>query len=210
MSDPTKSPDHSLNNSVNGSMNEAVNDSLPEGKGREGKGTGKGKEVPEGAKNAPSSSGDESPDDRGQDSKPAQQGSETPETPMGLFGEPMVTTGEKLRKQDEALREVFAYYVTVMRRNPKAYTLTPLRQKKGIARLEEALRMAHNSLDDAVVLMKAVIDEVSMSEWHMGRDPKTEGRTYCEWEDNLFRSTEQFEKWLQKTQRANTRSSAHA
>ena len=169
--------------------------SLPERKGKE-QGTGKGMDLPEGTKNVPSSSGE-----------PAEQNGETLETPVGLFGEPIVTTGEKPRQQ--ALRNVFAYYVTVMRRNPKAYTLTPLRQRKGLARLDDALRMAHDSLEDAVELMKAVVNEVAMSDWHMGRDPKTEGKTYCEWEDHLFRSTEQFEKWIQRSLDAGRRKVAH-
>ena len=198
MSDPTESPDHSLNNSANGSMNETVNDSLPERKGKE-QGTGKGMELPEGTKNVPSSSGEASPDDCGTDFEVAEQDGEALETPVGLFGEPAVTTGEK-PQMAKALREVFSYYLTTMSRNPKTYTFSQLRRRKGMARLEEALRIAHGSLEDAIVLMKAVVDEVALSDWHMGRDPKTEGRTYCEWEDHLFRSTEQFEKWLQKTQ----------
>jgi hypothetical protein len=106
------------------------------------------------------------------------------------------------RFQDAALREVFAYYLTVMRRNRATYTFSALRRKKGLARLEEAVRMAHGSLVGAVELMKAVVDEVAQSEFHMGRDPKTGGKSYCEWEDHLFRSTEQFEKWVQRYQEA--------
>lgn len=100
------------------------------------------------------------------------------------------------------MREVFAYYLTVMRRNRATYTFSALRRKKGLARLEEAVRMAHGSLVGAVELMKAVVDEVAQSEFHMGRDPKTGGKSYCEWEDHLFRSTEQFEKWVQRYQEA--------
>jgi hypothetical protein len=32
----------------------------------------------------------------------------------------------------------------------------------------------------------------------MGRDPKTAGKKYCEWEDHLFKSYEQMEKWWNK------------
>jgi len=103
-----------------------------------------------------------------------------------------------------ALRQVFAYYVSVMQRNRTTYTLTPLRRKKGLARLEEALRMTHGDLTQAIELMKAVIDEVSFSDFHMGRSAKTDGKSYCEWEDHLFRSTEQFEKWVQRYQEAET------
>ena len=48
----------------------------------------------------------------------------------------------------------------------------------------------------------AAVDEIALSDFHMGRNPKTEGKSYCEWEEHLFRSTEQFERWLQKAQEA--------
>lgn len=209
---PTPSKIRNLEIVWNGSLKthgKLSDNSLPERKGRE-QGTGKGKDLPEGTKNVPSSSGKKPPDNRKENSKPAEQNGETPETPLGLFGEPMVTTEEKLRQREDALSGVFDYYLKATNRTPQMCTLTAMRQKKGMARLEEALHMAHGRLADAVELMKAAIDEMALSDWHMGRDPKTEGRTYCEWEDHLFRSTEMFEKWLQKTQRANIRSSAHA
>jgi hypothetical protein len=123
----------------------------------------------------------------------------------GLVAEPDPCKQEMVK----ALEEVFAYYLTVMRRNRATYTFSALRRKKGLARLEEAVRMAHGSLVGAVELMKAVVDEVAQSEFHMGRDPKTGGKSYCEWEDHLFRSTEQFEKWVQRYQEAVAREAAH-
>jgi len=161
-------------------------------------GTGKGKEVPEGAKNAPSSSDADAPD--------ACERIE-PETPATLFDE-AVTTREDPRMA-KALQEVFAYYLTTMQRIPRTYSFSALRRKKGMARLEDALRMTHGNLADAVELMKAVIDEVARSDFHMGRSAKTEGKSYCEWEDHIFRSTEQFEKWVQRYQEA-VRKEQHA
>ena len=130
-------------------------------------------ELPEGAKNAPSSS-------NGKPSDPAVQ--------IPDDGSPT------------AIKEIFVYYLERVGRNPAVYTLSPLRMKKGLARLKEALRMAHGNLDGAIELMKAAVDEIALSDFHMGRNPKTEGKSYCEWEEHLFRSTEQFERWLQKAQ----------
>lgn len=130
-------------------------------------------ELPEGAKNAPSSSS----------GKPSDPTVQIPDD-----GSPTV------------IKEIFAYYLERVGRNPAVYTLSPLRIKKGLARLKEALRMAHGNLDGAIELMKAVVDEIALSDFHMGRNPKTEGKSYCDWENHLFRSTEQFESWLQKAQ----------
>ena len=128
--------------------------------------------------------------------------------PSGELFEPAVSFrhGKKA-----AVREVFDYYCQPgqTNRNPKIYTLTPLRLRKGLARLQDALRIAHGDLAGAVELMKAVVDEVALSDWHMGRNPRTEGKSYCEWEDHLFRSTEQFEKWVQRCQEAARKEAGH-
>ena len=44
-------------------------------------------------------------------------------------------------------------------------------------------------------LAKLMIDRMASSDFYMGRDPKTHGKSYNDWE-YLFRSTEQMEKWL--------------
>ncbi len=171
-------------------------------------------ELPEGAKNAPSSAdGRERREQRTENRpnharpEPTANTGEVSETPASLF-EPAVTTRES-PEMAAALREVFAYYLTTMKRNPRTYSLSPLRRKKGMARLEEARRVAHGDLGGAVELMKAAIDEVALSDWHMGRNPRTEGKSYCEWEDHLFRSTEQFEKWVQRCQEAARKEAGH-
>lgn len=112
---------------------------------------------------------------------------------------------------DKAVREVFAYYCTPQRmnRNPAIYTLTPLRMQKGLMRLNDALRIAHGELNEATMLMKAAVDEIALSDWHMGRDERTNGKHYCEWEKHLFRSTEQFEKWIQVALDAEAKGTKH-
>jgi hypothetical protein len=110
---------------------------------------------------------------------------------------------------DKAIREVFVYYLDVMNLNPATYTLTPKRRQKGLSRLAEALRIAHGNLNNAVELMKGAVDELATSDWHMGRDERTNGKRYCDWENHLFRNTEQFEKWLQQAQDAAAREAKH-
>jgi uncharacterized protein YdaU (DUF1376 family) len=119
---------------------------------------------------------------------------------------------EEKNQRKKIVREVFAYYCAPdrMNRNPVLYTLTPMRMQKGLARLEDALRMAHGSMTGATELMKAVIDEVYFSDFHMGRSPKSEGHSYCDWEKNVFKSTEQMEDWLQKSREATHREEQHA
>jgi len=43
--------------------------------------------------------------------------------------------------------------------------------------------------------MKLAVDGLVTSDFHMGRDPKTAGRKYCEWEEHLFGSYERMERW---------------
>lgn len=98
------------------------------------------------------------------------------------------------RELDAALREVWSYYLKTIDRNPKTYTFTDLRKRKGRARLRECLQKTGGILPDAVSLMKFAVDGLAADDWLMGRDQKTNGKRYCEWEDNLFKSYEQMEK----------------
>jgi hypothetical protein len=50
-------------------------------------------------------------------------------------------------------------------------------------------------LEKAVKLMNVAIDQLAASDWHMGRNPKTDGKKYYEWERHLFKSYEQMEEW---------------
>jgi len=106
-------------------------------------------------------------------------------TSIDTSGEPSIS----------ALREVFNYYLAILNKNPKTYELTPLRKRKGLTRLRECLDKTGGDLSKAVKLMKIAVDNLAASDWHMGRDPKTNGKRYCEWEDHLFSSYERMEKW---------------
>ena len=97
----------------------------------------------------------------------------------------------------KAVQEVFAYYLEKTGRNGNLYTLTKERVGKGKSRLEEALKMAKRSLPAAVQLMKAAIDEMCLSDFHMGRLPGKPDR-FVEWEKHLFPSTDKFQWWLSR------------
>jgi hypothetical protein len=77
----------------------------------------------------------------------------------------------------------------------KTYEFTPARRKKGVSRLKECLRKTGSDLDRAGGLMKLAVDGLASSDFHMGRESKTNGRKYCEWEKHLFKSYEQMESW---------------
>lgn len=162
----------------------------------------KEKELPEIAKNAISSS----------NGKPLDDSPDFQLTNDFEFEESTTQTNPRKKTKpelDKAVREVFAYYLDVMNLNPSTYTLTPKRRQKGFSRLSEALRISHGDLNNAVELMKGAVDELATSDWHMGRDERTNGKRYCDWENHLFRNTEQFEKWLQQAQDAAAREVKH-
>jgi hypothetical protein len=102
----------------------------------------------------------------------------------------------KKKKTDHraAVSEVFAYYLEKTERNPRTYTLTEKRMKKGLTCFEECFRRSGDT-SNAVSLMKIAIDGIASSDFHMGRDPKTRGKRYCEWEDHCFADVETMEKW---------------
>jgi hypothetical protein len=98
-------------------------------------------------------------------------------------------------EEDKAIGEIFAYYLQATDRNPKTYSLTLNRKKKGIARLRKCLKRTNGNPEKAIGLMKLAVDRLAASDWHMGRDGKTGGKRYCEWENHLFDSYERMEKW---------------
>lgn len=92
------------------------------------------------------------------------------------------------------LTKVWEYYIVKTDRNPKTYEFTADRKKKGLARLEECLKKA-GDLEKAAELMIVAIDAIASSDWHMGRDAKTQGKFYREWDDHLFGSYKDMERW---------------
>ena len=97
--------------------------------------------------------------------------------------------------RDEAAKRVFDYYVEKCERSPAMYTYTETRKKLLIKRLDEARRKTHGDLAKAEALLKLSVDGIAADDWAMGRDRNTKGKTYCQLEDNVFKTFEQMEKW---------------
>lgn len=109
---------------------------------------------------------------------------------------------ERNREKLRVVKRVFAYYLERTGRNPRTYTFSDLRRKKGLSRLDEALRMARDDLPNAEVYMLGAVDEMLLSDFHMGLDPRSGGHKYIEWDKNLFNTTQQFERWINRAEDA--------
>lgn len=101
----------------------------------------------------------------------------------------------KLEEHLAVVNEVFAYYLEQTGRSAKLYSLTPLRKQKGLARVRECLKRTGDDLDKAKALLLCCVDQLCASDWHMGRDPKTGGARYLEWEKHLFPDVQKLEWW---------------
>jgi hypothetical protein len=96
--------------------------------------------------------------------------------------------------RDQAVEEIWNYYVARVKKNLSLYQFTPQRRTKGRARLEECLRMAAEpKLDNAVAMMKVCIDRLAASAFHNGDN--REAKKYLDW-DHLFRNHEKLVRWL--------------
>ena len=96
------------------------------------------------------------------------------------------------------LRErVCPYYINKVGKLPKLCSWTANRQRMAILCFREALRLTKSkwNVEQAIQLMLQAIDNLAASDFHMGRDPKTRGASYNEWE-NVFGTFEKFKKWL--------------
>lgn len=108
--------------------------------------------------------------------------------------------GSSETSQDEkAARWVFDLYVKILERNSKTYLYTDKRRHLILARLKEASAMRGGREAAANFLAKCIV-VMTESDWHMGRDPKTEGKTYNELE-NVFASTK-FQQWVTAVEKA--------
>jgi hypothetical protein len=96
--------------------------------------------------------------------------------------------GEDLEKEKKALVErAFVSYCTVFKKNPKMYTLTDQRKEKAILRMEERLAVHDGDMNAVADEFKLAISNLNSSEFH-----RTKG--YIDWTEQIFRSTEEFEK----------------
>ena len=100
---------------------------------------------------------------------------------------------------EEAVTEIWDYYLQTLGKNPKLNSFTTKRKQKGLARLREALARTGSDMERAKALMRAAVDALAASSFHRGENP--DGRVYDSWEGNLFASLEKFEWWLNKAVR---------
>jgi hypothetical protein len=96
--------------------------------------------------------------------------------------------------EDAIIAHVWAHYLGATGRDPMLNTLTPARRKLGKVRLHECLLKVGGKYENAEKLMCFAIDALTRSDWHMGRDPKTHGKSYNDWERNIFKSYETMER----------------
>ena len=96
--------------------------------------------------------------------------------------------------EDAIIARVWAHYLAATARDSKLNTLTAVRRKLGKVRLHECLYKAGGNCANAEKLMCIAIDTLTRSDWHMGRDPKTNGKSYNDWERNIFKSYETMER----------------
>jgi hypothetical protein len=110
------------------------------------------------------------------------------------------TLAEKTEKARQLIREsVFPYYITTISPDSaKLYTLLPDRLAMGVKRLLECMQKVGGDWDKAEELMKIAIDTLAQSDYHMGDNPKTNGRAYNDWEI-LYRSADKLEWWLARS-----------
>lgn len=101
---------------------------------------------------------------------------------------------EERRPEDLKLRDgqiieaLFNTYCDELHRDPKKYTLTPIRKAKALLRLHERTKI-RGSLALAVDEINTAIKNLAASEYHVSHG-------YIDWTDQIFRSAEEFEKRL--------------
>jgi hypothetical protein len=101
-----------------------------------------------------------------------------------LFSSPSADAPDDLLP---ALKEIWDYYPAKTNRDPKVNSFSPLRRRKGLARLKGCIAKT-TSMENAVKVMKIAIDATARSDFHTGRDPKTNGLRYNSWENNIFKN----------------------
>jgi hypothetical protein len=102
---------------------------------------------------------------------------------------------EPSEEKRDCVKRVFDYYVKVVGKS-NLYDLIDLRMQKGLARLEECLRKTKDDLAGAEEIMRFAVDQISRTEWNMGKNPQK--RMYNDWEDQLFGSESRMSKWLEE------------
>ena len=105
----------------------------------------------------------------------------------------------KEKEKASALEEVWSYYLAETEKPAILNSFTIKRRKIGAARLAESIARVNGDVAKAARLMKCAVDGLVASDYHMGRE-KGRPTTFNEWE-NIFGTTERFEKWLNESNR---------
>ncbi len=101
------------------------------------------------------------------------------------------------QEQFQAMRaEVWAYFLEKTDKLGTEYSFTPLRRQRFRAIFLQVWKKTKHNEARTLGAFRHAIDNLTTSDWHMGRDPKTNGKRYSSWEKHLLRSWEQFEDWL--------------
>ena len=112
-----------------------------------------------------------------------------------ISSEPSVydsSPSSEVTRDEKAARWVFDYYVKTLGRNPKTYIYTDRRRRLLLRVLKTAIQ-TRGDREKAANFLANCIDALTESDFHMGRDPKTGGRSYKELE-NVF-GPDKFQKW---------------
>lgn len=186
--------------------------SLFEAPRKQGEGTGEGEELKSGLPQVEVSSNGKPSDQplpQAPSQKPVQNLDSAPKLELArAMADPPIDESEiagktpeeraKHREKLVAVKRVFAYYLEKTDRSPVLYSFTELRRQKGMSRMDEALRKARGSLPDAETLLAAAVDAMLADDWNTGRDPRSNGKKYIEWDKNLFNDAGQLDRWLTK------------
>lgn len=93
------------------------------------------------------------------------------------------------------VERVWEYYLTRLKKNAGVMGLTPMRIGVGLARLKECGDKTGGDMTSAEELMKLAVDTLASSKFHRGEN--NSHRAFDSWENNLFKTTEQMEQWLE-------------
>jgi hypothetical protein len=122
-------------------------------------------------------------------------------------GETSETSSSKKSKRPpsseraEAVEKVFSYYIAALERDPKQYTLTKKRRRLAHDRLAHCLALTEGDINAAMRRMCEAVDGLLANDWFMGRDPKSNGKRFIEFDRHVFGSDEVMEQRWEDSRR---------
>jgi hypothetical protein len=121
--------------------------------------------------------------------EPAPPGDEEHLAPQAGVKKPQRSADER-----RLVRQVFDFYVQKVGLDPARCHLTRARAEKAYTRLDYCMKLAKDDPQKALHLMCEAVAGLVANDWLMGRDPKTDGKRWIDFNENVFRSDEQMEK----------------